>query len=213
MKKILFGLAALLISTSAMAADLSVKAPVLAAPVATCSNLGCTGFFAGAELSGSGSGVNVLNLASLTSGGTAMGLTGGYQFFNGTYWLGAKASIDYDVAQQNPTFGGVPLFSLSKLFAFEGVEVGGNISTMFNIAPITLPGFLSTAVPTVMIGACQHGSLNGYCAGAGAHFFIPNSRFTIDVSYLNAQYGPTSLSQGVTVSTENRGSFGFSYHF
>lgn len=220
MKRLLGILALALISSAAVAADLPVKAvaiPNVTAPVPACSAAGCTGFFVGAELSGSGSGVNVLNLASLNANGTYMGATGGYQFFNGTYWLGAKVSASYAVGQQNPNVGGVTLTSSNKFFAFEGVEFGGNLSSMFNIAPINLPGPLATAVPTVLIGACQNGRLTGYCAGAAAHFFIPNSKFTVDVTYLNAQYGQTTVGSvagvPVTQSVENRGTFGFSYHF
>lgn len=214
---------AVLFGGAAVAADLSTL-PVKAAPVvassiinAPCSIAGCSGFYLGAEISGSGSGVNVLNLASLNANGTGMGINGGYQFFNGTYWLGAKVSADYDVGQQNPSVGGQTLTSSNKFFAFEGVEVGGNLAQLFGLTPINLPGPLANAVPTVLVGACQHGSLTGYCAGAAAHFFIPNSRFTVDVQYLNAQYGQTQtgtvVGVPVTQSTENRGTFGFSYHF
>lgn len=221
MKKGLLSLAmGMALTTGALAADLApVKAinRALLAPVVPCDVTGCSGFYLGAEVSGSGSGVNVLNLASLNSGGTFMGVNGGYQFYNGVYWLGAKAKIDYAVAQQDPSVAGQPLLSLSNVFAFEGAEFGGNLSPLFGIAPINLPGPLANAVPTVLIGACQHGALRGYCAGAAAHFFIPNSRFTVDVDYLNAQYGPTNVSNiagtPATISTENRGTFGFSYHF
>lgn len=206
-------LAAAALSLPALAADLPVtKAPPAIAPVANpCSNLACSGFYLGAELSGAGTGVNIINLGSLNAGGTWMGGTAGYQFYNGTYWLGAKASIGYAVA--NPPGTIVGGFS-DKIFAFEGVEFGGNVTQLFNIPPITLPGFLATAVPTILVGACQNGSmLKGYCAGAAAHFFIPNSRWTIDATYLNAQYGTTAIAPGQTASTENRGTFGFSYHF
>lgn len=218
-KRSFLALAAAIASSAALAADVGpvVKAPTYAAVKAPCDANGCSGFFVGAELSGSGSGVNVINLASLNANGTYMGLVAGYQFFNGTYWLGAKVKADYAVGQQNPNIGGLTLTPSNKFFAFEGVEVGGIISQMFGLAPITLPGPLSTAVPTILVGACQNGALHGYCAGAGAHFFVPNSRFTIDVDYLNAQYGATNVSQipGVpaVISTENRGTFGFSYHF
>lgn len=218
MKRIFLVLAGALLSHAAVAADLSVKAvPAVLPPVPACSVAGCSGFFAGAELAGSGSGVNILNIASLNANGTYMGLTGGYQFYNGTYWLGAKVSASYAVGQQAPNVGGVALTSNNKFFAFEGVEVGGLISSMFNVAPINLPGPLANAVPTVLIGACQNGKLSGYCAGAAAHFFIPNSKFTVDVTYLNAQYGQTNVGNvagvPVTQSVENRGTFGFSYHF
>lgn len=194
-----------------------IAAPVfpiktVAAPTpATCSATGCSGAFLGAEFSGSGTGINVLNLGALSANGNYMGAGGGYQFFNGTYWLSAEVEATYDVAP--PTGLGSGGFS-NKLFAFEGVEVGGYLSSLFNLSPINLPGPLAGAVPTIKIGACQNGShLSGYCAGAAAHFFIPNSKFTVDVSYLNAQYGPTAIAPGTTANTENRGSFGFSYHF
>lgn len=210
MKKVLAAaLAAVSSLAQAHAADLTTKAPAVAVPVSSCSAAGCSGLFVGAEISGSGTGVNVLDLGSLNAAGTFMGATVGYQFYNGTYWLGAKASVDYQVGSTTSQL--TP--GLSNVFAFEGVEVGGNLATLFNIAPIVLPGPLAGAVPTVLIGACQHGSLSGYCAGAAAHFFVPNSKWTVDVNYLNAQYGPTAVSTNATASTENRGTFGFSYHF
>lgn len=211
MKRIIVAAIAAFLSSSALAADISTKAPTSAAILTTapCSAASCSGFFVGAEISGSGTGVNVLDLGSLNAAGTFMGGNVGYQFYNGTYWLGVKASVDYQIGSTSSQL--TP--GLSNIFAFEGVEVGGNLATLFSIAPIVLPGPLSTAVPTILIGACQHGNLNGYCAGAAAHFFVPNSKFTIDVNYLNAQYGPTAVSPNATASTENRGTFGFSYHF
>lgn len=200
-----------MLACAAVAGDFPLKAPALAAVPATCSVNGCTGAFLGAEFSGSGTGINVLNLGALSANGNYMGGNGGYQFFNGTYWLSAEVEATYDVAP--PVGVAAPGFR-DKLFAFEGVEIGGNLASLFNIAPITLPGPLAGAVPTIKIGACQNGShLSGYCAGAAAHFFIPNSKFTVDVSYLNAQYGTTTIAPNATANVENRGSFGFSYHF
>lgn len=212
MKKLFLAVALALLPSLAFATDnLAVKAinNALTAPTASCTAAGCSGFFVGAEISGSGTGVNVLNLGSLNAAGTFMGANAGYQFYNGTYWLGVKASVDYEVGSSTSQL--TP--GLSNVFAFEGVEVGGNLASLFSIPAITLPGPLSSAVPTVLIGACQHGDLTGYCAGAAAHFFIPNSKFTVDVNYLNAQYGPSKVAPNATVSTENRGTFGFSYHF
>lgn len=217
MKKFLLTIALALTTLNAHAADLAVKAinnafavPAVKAP---CDLLGCTGFYLGAQISGSGTGVNVLNLGSLNAGGTYMGINGGYQFFNGVYWLGAGAKVEYAIASPADDLTGFKAFS-NKLFAFEGIEFGGVLTTMFGIPPLNLPAWLSTAVPTVKIGACQNGNnLRGYCAGAAAHFFIPNSRWTIDAEYLNAQYGLTQISPNTTASTENRGSLGFSYHF
>lgn len=189
-----------------------VKAAALTAPApTTCSVTGCTGIFLGGEISGSGTGINVLNLGSLTQNGTFMGVNGGYQFYNGTYWFGALAHVEYQLASPNSSL--TP--SLSNVFAFEGFEVGGQLAALFpSVSAITLSGPLAGAVPTVKIGACQHGSLQGYCAGAAAHFFVPNSKWTIDATYLNAQYtSGNSLSGTANVTTENRGIFGATYHF
>lgn len=196
----------------AHAADMSVKAPVYAPIANPCTVNGCTGFNLGGQASGAGVGVNVLNLGSLNAGGTYMGVNGGYQFWNGVYWIGFNAKVEYAVASPPSSVVGGS-FS-NKVFAFEGAEFGGNLLGLFNIPPLNLPGFLATAIPTIKVGACQNGNaLRGYCAGAAAHFFVPNSRWTIDAEYLNAQYGATTTAPGVTANSENRGSFGASYHF
>lgn len=197
----------------AIAADLPVKAPIYASVANPCSNLGCSGFYLGAEISEPVTGFNILNLGgSINTGGMSLGTNGGYQFFNGTYWLGIGAKVEYAVV--SPPTAVVGGGFTNKLFGFEGIEFGGVISNMFSIASINLPAWLATAVPTIKIGACQNGnSLRGYCSGAAAHFFIPASRWTIDAEYLNAQYGNTTTAPGVTATTENRGSLGFSYHF
>lgn len=215
-KRYLTAMAFMLCAVPANAADVfPVKALALgslAAPSVGCDLNGCSGFYLGAQVSGSGTGVNVLNLGELNAGGTYMGANSGYQFFNGTYWLGAGAKLEYAIAAP-PTAVVGGSFS-NKLFAFEGIEFGGNLASMFGIAPINLPGFLATAVPTIKVGACQNGNnLKGYCTGAAAHFFIPNSRWTIDAEYLNVQYGLTSTAPNVTANVENRGSLGFAYHF
>jgi hypothetical protein len=210
-------LAAALISP-VFAADLAaqtlpIKAPVYAAPANPCSLNGCSGFFLGGSISGSGTGVDVVNLGSLSADGTYMGINGGYQFFNGTYWLGVIADVSYAVAQPSSDIVGGGFGN--KLFAFEGMEFGGALSQMpmfSNIAPLT--GFLANAVPTIRVGACQNGTfLKGYCTGAAGHLFIPNSKWTVDAVYYNAQYGATTIAPGQTATTENRGEMGFTYHF
>ena len=190
---------------------LITKAATTAAVPYNCTTTGCNGWSVGLEMSGNGTGVNVLNLGEFNAGGTYIGVNGGYQFYNGTWWLGAKVKLDYEV--YDPT--GLATGLTNKIFAFEGAELGGNATQLFSgITPITLSGPLATAVPTVLVGACQHGSQSGYCIGAGAHFFVPNTNWTIDVDYLNGQYSPVSTNGIVSGgSVDNRGSFGFSYHF
>lgn len=195
-----------------MAAVAAADLPVKALPIIgnSCSNTGCTGFNAGLNMGGVGQGVNIANLGEVNAGGQYMGFQGGYQVFNGLYQFGPKVELQYEVYA--PTVQ--PVSGLSnKLFAFEGIELGGNLSQLFNITPITLPGWLSTAVPFADVGGCQHGSLSGWCVGTGAKFYIPATRWSLDLEYINAQYGRTTISPGQTTSVENRGNAAIVYHF
>lgn len=206
MKKLL---AALLLSTAAHAADMPKKAPTLF-PTTICTVQGCTGWHVGFDVVNSGTGVNVLNLGSLNANGTFLGLDGGYQYFDGKFWAGADVLVSYDLASQGSVGG------LSNLFAFEGVELGGDLFGAFGLAPPQTNGFLSTltsAIPTADIGACQHGTATGYCAGATLHYLLPNTPLEIKIRYLNAQYGTTQISPISTVNNENLVMFGATYHF
>ena len=105
---------------------------------------------------------------------------------------------------------------LSNVFAFEGVELGGDLFGAFGLAPPQTNGFLSTlttAIPTADIGACQHGKATGYCAGATLHYLLPNTPLELKLRYINAQYGTTSISPIATVNNENLVLFGAAYHF
>lgn len=208
-----------LMSNSARAGDINApsvtlpaKAPVALPATATCSIAGCQGFELGGNFTGSGTGVSVANLGSLNAGGSYFGGEANYMTYNGTYLLGLGAKLEYEAA--NPPTAIVGGAFSNKLFAFEYAEAGGALSNIFNIAPVTLPGWLSNAVPSVRLGACQHGPMQGICSAFHARLFIPNSKWTVNADYANAQYNSgTALAPGVTGNTENRGSLGVSYHF
>ena len=209
MKKILLALLAL--AAPAFAADLPVKAralPAFSFPT-TCTLQGCTGWHVGFDVVNSGTGVNVLNLGALNANGTFLGLDGGYQYFDGQYWLGAKVMASYNLANQGNVGG------IGNLFAFEGVEVGGNLFAAFGLAPPQTSGFFSTitsAIPTADIGACQHGKATGFCAGATLHYLLPNTPIEAKLSYLNAQYGTTQITPISSIQSENMVLFGVTYH-
>lgn len=209
MKKVL--LALLLSAAPAWAADMSAKpVPFAALARATCTVQRCIGWHAGFDVMNSGTGVNILNLGTLNANGTLLGLEAGYQYYDGTYWLGARAMGLYNVA------GAGNVGTLNNFFAFEGVELGGNLFAQFGLAPPQVTGFLATlttAVPTAQIGACQHGKATGYCAGAAVHYFLPNTPIELKMEYINAQYGTTTVLPGQTISSENLVLFGANYHF
>lgn len=221
MKRFLAILAVLAVTAPASAADLTTRAmvvmPVKAAPMVAqvnpCSATSCIGWHVGFDILAAGTGVNVLNLGTLNANGTLIGLDGGYQYYDGSYWVGGKVLVAYNVAAP----GNVADASFSdKLFAFEGVELGGNLFSALGIAPPQTNGMLSmltSGVPTADVGACQHGSATGYCAGATLHYFLTNAPIEIAVSYINAQYGTTSMAPNQTINSENMGLFSVRYHF
>lgn len=208
MKKLL---AILLLGSSAFAADMPRKAAL--APLfqaTTCTLQNCIGWHVGFDVVNSGSGVNVLNLGTLNENGTFLGLDGGYQYYDGRFWFGADALVSYNLANQGSVGG------WGNLFAAETVSLGGDLFGAFGLAPPQQNNFLATitsAVPTVDIGACQHGNATGYCAGATLHYLLPNTPLELKIRYINAQYGTTQISPVSSVNNENMVLFGGTYHF
>lgn len=218
MKKLLLALLALW-AVPALGADLPTKAKpfaaVAATPIPTCTAAACTGWHVDANIGGSGMGVNVLNLGTLNANGQFLGLGGGYQYWDGQYWLGAKVNVSYNVSGAGDITG----TQSDRLFAFEGIEAGGNLFGLFGQAPPQPPAgqqgilsMLTSGIPTAEVGACQRGGMVGYCAGATLHYFLQNTPLEIDLSYLNAQYTSTNLPAGITPTTDNMAWFSVRYH-
>ena len=179
-------------------------------PQASCDAKGCTGWHVDFSVLNAGTGVNVLSLGSVNSNGTFLGLGGGYQYYDGKYWLGARVTGAYNVA------GNGNVADPGNWFGSEVVEVGGNLFGAFGLQPPQTNGFLSTlttAVPTVDVGACQHGKATGYCAGASLHYLLPSTPIELTLGYLNAQYGNTQLAPGQTMAVDNLVTFSAKYHF
>lgn len=204
-------------TTRSLSADAAaIKLPTKAAPFVVkipstpCGAAGCTGWHADFSVMNAGTGVNILNLGSVNANGTFLGVGGGYQYWDGSYWAGARVMGAYDVA------GSGNVGNVGNMFGFEGVELGGNLFGLFGLAPPQTNGVLSAltaAIPTADVGACQHGKASGYCAGASLHYFLPNTPLEIRLSYLNAQYGTTNIVPNQTMSVENLVLFGATYHF
>ena len=208
----LSGIAAI---NKAIAADLPVKAPVYA-PLTTCTYLNCTGLFAGATVTQIGEqNSSVLNLGGVNSSGFYIGANGGYQLLSGNFLVAAKAQISYEVyAPSSDPLAGTAF--KDKLFAYEGIELGGNLAALFPsvASAIQLPTWMTPLVTGFTVAGCQHGSkLSGYCVGLSEHYYLPNTKWSFDATVLNAQYGSTNVGTGVTTSTETRVDAGVTYHF
>jgi hypothetical protein len=212
MKRILLAMAAAALALPAAAADLPRKAVPAAAPTPpiVCGLTGCYGWHADFAVLNSGSGINALDLGSISANGTSLGIGGGWQWFNGTYWLGASVMGAYDVT------GAGNVGNIGNLSGSQVVELGGNIFGAFGLQPPQVNGFLSTittAVLTADIGVCEHGRATGYCTGATAHYFMPSTPIELKIFYRNANYGTTFVANGENLTTEQIFGFGAAYHF
>lgn len=203
---------AIVCGTAAFAADLP-KVPILKAPTATtkvCDRvLGCYGWHADFVVNNAGTGINAFNLGEITANGVSAGLGLGGQWYNGSYWIGARADIGYDLSS------GAGGFGVANLTGHQVVELGGDAFGALGLAPPVTNGFLSTittAILTADFGVCEHGRGVGFCAGATAHYLLPNTPLELDIGYLNANYGTTAVSGG-NQQIDNILWFGGRYHF
>lgn len=200
---------------TASAADLKFRNAAPLAQIATAAPLtpmGWQGFTVSADVGGSGTGVDVLNLGSVNANGQMMGGSVGYEVFNGTYLFGAHGSLAYDVTSP----GDVVAASFSdKLFWRAGVTFGGPLANALGIT-VNFPGplaMLNNGIPYISIDACGHHRATGYCVAGGMQFIVPNSRLTINPEYIHAQYGTTTTAPSQTINTENMIWLRGVYHF
>jgi len=209
MKKLFttFALSALLMA-SAFAADLPVKAPLLAPLVATTLNAqtGWSGFYGGFGIYGTGTGVNFANLGSLTANSNSLEGDAGYEVYNGTYLLGARAGVGYDISTP-----GLASFS-DHLNWHAGIVVGGNLAQITGLPVLQFPSFLASGIPYIAIEGCGHGKQTGECSSVGMEIVIPNTRWTAYGEYTNGQYNSAGLP-GQTLSSSNGIRLGGNYHF
>lgn len=200
--------------TDARAADVPVKAqPVPFAPIAFPSAAspltmaGWSGFYGGVDVTATGTGVNLLSLGSLTAGGNALGVTAGWETYNGTYLYGARAGGAYDVSTPG-------LASFSDHGSWHvGVVFGGNLASLFNTTPPQFPGILANGIPYVAVEGCGHGRQTGECTSLGMEFVIPSSRLTINAEYVNGQYGTSGGVGNEQLTNSNGVRIGGYYHW
>ncbi len=224
MKKLLLALAFLypltahaetVINTTTGSAIVTKSAPLLPAFGNACTPTNCTGFYAGAFMAGNGTNADIVGNGlngSVFAGGGIPGLTVGYQFANGTYFLGAEASIGYQVNVATTTNG--VQSNEQGVFAQEGIKVGGNISGLLGQqASITIPNALVNQLisPYAGVWAVERGFANGWATGAGATFDI-SPRMFIDLRYEYINYG-SATAGALNFNAENLVLVGLNYKF
>lgn len=169
-----------------------------------CGQSQCTGWYAGANVAGLGSNVDVLANGiggSVFSDGGMLGVQGGYQFWNGNFFFAGEAFADYKFGSSLGTGD----YRIGQLGRF-----GGALTNLFSNAPaaVNVPSGLraSFIAPYIQTGSVEAKFGTGWGIGAGALFAIAD-HWDADVSYLNVQY------KGAVVTTENLVRLSINYKF
>lgn len=221
-------LALLLASTSAYAADqtLPKARALIAAPATLCTTTMCTGFYAGVDLSGAGSNLDILGSGisgSVFAGGIQLGAHAGYQLWNGAYFAAVEAGCAYDMTQNLNALGGTPN---NRFLCQEVVKAGAQLAGLFGIGggaqavpsqgpvPINVPALLANSLmsPFVTIGAAERYSKTGMVTGAGASFVL-SSNVSTTIEYRHISYNKGPINPMVTLDTENLVRASIDYHF
>lgn len=210
MKSILGVAIAALLGTSALAADLPVKAvPFLASSACTTTPLSCTGFYVGGGLAGAGSNADIIGNGingSVFAGGVTPTVDAGYQYISGNWVFAVEGDIGYAVNTNatvnslGSSFGGARFEQLFK--------VGGNLAGLLGTQnPITIPASLANSVlaPYAFSGVAEWELTNSWAAGnisgAGLLFDIGPHLFG-DLRYSYTNFNGAKDTAGLTIQND-----------
>lgn len=191
----------------ARAGDLKpvLKSQAQLAP-ANCSVADCSGWFAGFNIAGVGSNLDILGSGinnSVFAGGGMIGLNGGYQLWNGQFFAAAELMADADF-----NAGGINNPNNDKFFVAGLGKFGVALGNVLGIgapgsnptpsqAPLNLAVIPGTALlsPYVIGGGAWRKGRTGWVTGAGMEFLLAKG-WNLDVSYMHINY---QAGQGATV--------------
>lgn len=210
-----------LLAPQARAADVAKPAPK--AVFIPCTPIACTGWYAGFNLAGVATNVNVIGNGingSLNAGGQNIGIQGGYQFWNGTFFFGPEVGIDYTYGG---TVGATGPQSSPKYLASEVIKLGTPFSTFFGSAPapasttgVSALLTANTIAPYIFFGAAQSGwGTTGIVSGAGVTFAVDQQHWFVDARYENYQFpsGAANCATGQSCPSLNVVKVGLDYKF
>lgn len=185
------------------AADLKLaKAPARAA-ITDCTVADCSGLFAGANIAGIGTSVDVLGSGvnqSLFGGGGLIGVEAEYQLWNGKYFasFGGIGDLDMNVngtaISKNKFLGAVLVkagIGLSGVFApVPNAPAGGGVFSQLQSALLT---------PYATLGAVPFGH-QGWISGAGMAFTLsPTWLLALDYLHIAYKAGTVDGNAALTV--------------
>ena len=206
----------LLLPLPAMAADLTVKAPMVPAR-APCSQTLCTGFYGGVDLLESGGSFNIVStgINGLAQNNFAIGGHAGWEFFNGKWFFAAEAGGDYGLAQKGTLPGGG---NQGLWNAYGLAKIGYSLLPAFGIAvpadgtAPSLPGTFAIMAPYVVLGIWDRPWGAGFASGAGVQAWLA-PKITLSSEFIHVDYNNANVNPIVTQQTENMIRATIDYHF
>lgn len=195
MRRIGLGLFLGLLPLSALAADLTVKAPTLRSS-SYCTVQSCTGFLFGGNLAQAGGNFDIVGtgLTGLAQNGLGLGAQGGYEFWNGGIYAAIIGDIDTDMVLNGQSIVGTPTNFKNRLTYGVTARLGYSLAGVFGSATTgtatpTLPQALLASLMTPYISAgevSRHGQA-ALRSGAGIEALIATN-WTINVDYYHYSY-------------------------
>ena len=201
MKKLFLASAAVLISTAALAADVTLPTKAPAYVATPCVSGSCSGWYADFGILGDGTNADIvgggLNNSLFQTGGALM-VGGGYQLWNAAWFAAIEGNVGYEFSQNNGTLikqGG------SKFVGQELIKLGYNFfpsaqpaTTTPSQSPVPLPtasSIMASTTPYLTFGGMQRRGISEWVNGAGVETVVA-AGWSSSLEYL---YAP--LQQGV----------------
>jgi hypothetical protein len=166
----------------------AIKAPALTGQA--CAQTDCSGFFLGLSLYGEGGNADIVQNGlngSVFAGGGMVGANGGYQLWNGDYFIAAE----FDALVESDPSAGTGDFAPGGFVGLVHVKLGGNAGELLGTAtpagsqgPISIPQQLLSSLMSPYLDFCTaiREDTTQWCGGAGAQFSI-GGRWTADLIY------------------------------
>lgn len=217
----------------ASAADLPLKALSIPASKFSCGTTQtCIGPYAGIDFSGlNGNFTSFLPGASgaVSGGDMTLGVHGGFEYWNGTYFAAVEVGARYSMAQNLNAVGGL---DQNRFTFLETVKLGANLAGVLGLAQSGAPANPSASGPVassgfsvpanllsmltsayIELGAAQRFSKTGTVTGAGVQLLLA-SNWTADIDYKHITWGSNTMAgPAVSLDTEDIATAGLSYHF
>jgi uncharacterized protein (DUF433 family) len=212
--------ALMLLASSASAANLALKAPVFTTPI--CSVTSCIGGFIGMTVGNGGGNIDIIGsgVSGLTQNGLAIGMQGGYEYFNNSIYFAPYVNVNYDIS----------LSSVSNSIA-DKTSYGGGIRVGYSLAGIfgtvTTQG-TTPSLPTQLLNSLMTPYINvneekrhgqpALGTGVGVEALLAadatgHSSWTLNADYLHYTYnqgGNAGSSAGLTTTQKDENWVGIS---